>query len=322
MDAMYKRGQEDKKNLQILLGFSKSSSKVYITESESFAAPIKGVRIVKKNTIKRKRVSDDTRPLSRDEKKGTRSNFRKPVPSSSKIKNVKDSINPSSELETKAKENLKKLLRSALLNNVREQDDSDSGDDASDDASDDALESSGTNADKQRRRLLSQSKHGKKSLASPAEILRRWMRRPSLHHRQHDWASKKLKGQLNMVVHENDGFERWWPLFRSDEIESSKGKHGNSVTWSIVVHGENLGLLSTKLAIMYPKSTIVSVKDDTTDTESHLHLLELLGIHNNLLCNQRLKSISGDDKAESSKIIARMAFRMDVFKNYGVCKQT
>ena len=53
----------------------------------------------------------------------------------------------------------------------------------------------------------------------------------------------------------------------------------NSVTWSIVVHGENLGLLSTKLAIMYPKSTIVSVKDDTTDTESHLHLLELLGIH-------------------------------------------
>ena len=76
------------------------------------------------------------------------------------------------------------------------------------------------------RQLLSTSQHtkkaNKKSSASPTDILKRWIRRPSLHHRQNNWASKKLQGQLNMVVHENDGFERWWPLFRSNEIESSK----------------------------------------------------------------------------------------------------
>ena len=103
-------GQEDKNKFTDIAGDAfKPSSKVYITESESFATPIKGVRIVKKNTIKRKHVSDDTRSLSHDVKKGTRSNFRKPATSSSKIKNMKDSIKPSSELETKAKENLKKV---------------------------------------------------------------------------------------------------------------------------------------------------------------------------------------------------------------------
>ena len=56
----------------------------------------------------------------------------------------------------------------------------------------------------------------------------------------------------------------------SNEIESSKGKRRRRVTWSIVVHGENLGLLSTKLALMYPKSTIVRVKDDTNDMNAHL----------------------------------------------------
>ena len=54
VDAMYKRGQEDKKQFtDISRNSGKSSSKVYITESESFSTN-QGVRIVKKNTIKEK----------------------------------------------------------------------------------------------------------------------------------------------------------------------------------------------------------------------------------------------------------------------------
>ena len=336
-----KKIKEDRNSHTIDDNNHDSGKKKYITESESFAKPIKGIRIVEKNTIKRKQkktvsIVDNTLLPSSAKTKKKKSNLRSYTrKAKAKAKGKKEESLQSENTEAtdssskKAKatysskkidESYKKLLKAALFEKM-DNDESKEDNDASDSSTNDDLKDKDESRTRHRQ-LLSTSQHtkkaNKKSSASPTDILKRWIRRPSLHHRQNNWASKKLQGQLNMVVHENDGFERWWPLFRSNEIESSKGKRRRRVTWSIVVHGENLGLLSTKLALMYPKSTIVSVKDDTNDMNAHLQLLELLGIHNNILCNQRTKSIASADSENkgSHNIIARYGILgMDIFQS-------
>ena len=137
-----------------------------------------------------------------------------------------------------------------------------------------------------RRRLLS------------AQDVKRYIRRPFLQKRDTQWANDKIKGQLSMIQHEERGFERWWPLFETDEI--SHRDDPDKAKWSILINGEHLGLLSTKLALAFPQSTVVSVKDDTNDMVSHLELLELLGINNNVLCNGRTRMATEKKHAEGA----------------------
>ena len=64
------------------------------------------------------------------------------------------------------------------------------------------------------------------------------------------------------------------------------------------VHGRGLGLLSTKIAVQNPKSTVVTMKYQEDDTDAHLSLNSLLHVTNNLLCQNKV------DAAIANHIIA------------------
>jgi hypothetical protein len=144
----------------------------------------------------------------------------------------------------------------------------------------------------------------------------RWIRRPITHHRDKKWSGEKIKGQLHMIQHEEKGYERWWPLFESDEVADSTRR--SKASWSILINGENLGLLSTKLALAFPKATVVSIKDDTNDLEAHLNLLKLLNVNNNILCNGRTRMATekkhADEQTTRYGILGMDAFQV-FFRN-------
>ncbi len=52
----------------------------------------------------------------------------------------------------------------------------------------------------------------------------------------------------------------------------------------MLVYGSDLALLSTKLARTYPVASIVSMKAKHDRHDTHVDLIELLGVSNNIIC--------------------------------------
>jgi hypothetical protein len=134
--------------------------------------------------------------------------------------------------------------------------------------------------------------------------------------RQKAWAKRNLDAQLEMVQHEESGYQRWWPLFTSDEIIPSSSTTNANSAWSVLVHGRGLGLLSTKIALKHRRATVVTVKYPADDRAAHLSLTELLGIRNNLLCEQLV------DAAVAGGILDKNKKRASSHSDTGCCRWT
>ena len=120
---------------------------------------------------------------------------------------------------------------------------------------------------------------------------------------------------MQMVQHEETGYTRWWPLFKSNEIAQPKSTTNAASAWSLLVHGRGLGLLSTKIAMRHRRATVVTMKYQGDDRNAHLSLTSLLGIQNNLLCETLVTSTvasSIESKMKSHGTHREQPFRYSV----------
>ena len=185
--------------------------------------------------------------------------------------------------EARAKKKLSQSVTTSSSSTKKEADAA--GDAAGDTAGDAAGDAAGVDkVQKRRRQLLATftDKERHQSTMKRSRSLK--FQKKKRKKRKKNWAKNNLDDQLQMVQHEEAGYTRWWPLFKSEEIIQPGSTTNANSAWSILVHGRGLGLLSTKIAMRHRRSTVVTMKYQADDRDAHLALTDLLGLRNNLLC--------------------------------------